>query len=51
MRFFAQPMSAIGAVRKGGPRPVIDESKLFFEQAFADITVAAKKENSLVMLR
>jgi hypothetical protein len=30
---------------------VIDESKLFFEQAFADTTVAAKKENSLVMLR
>jgi hypothetical protein len=44
-------MSAIGAVRKGGPRPVIDESKLFFEQAFADITVAAKNENSLVMRR
>jgi hypothetical protein len=30
---------------------VIDESKLLFEQAFADITVAAEKENSLVMRR
>jgi hypothetical protein len=29
VRLFAQPMSAIGAGRKGGPRPVIDESKLF----------------------
>jgi Alginate export len=49
VRFFAQPMSAIEAGRNGGPRPVIDESKLWFEQAFADITVAAEKENSLVM--
>jgi hypothetical protein len=32
-------------VGKGGRRPVIDESKLFFERAFADITVAAEKEN------
>jgi hypothetical protein len=50
VRFFAQRMSAIEAGRKGGPRPVIDESKLFFEQASADIT-AAEKENSLVMRR
>src|SRR5215831_13521335 len=49
VRFFIQPMSAIEAGRKGGPRPVIDESKLWFEQAFADITVAGEKENSLVM--
>jgi Alginate export len=49
VRFFMQPMSAIEAGRKGGPRPVIDESTLFFEQAFVDITVAAEKENSLVM--
>jgi Alginate export len=49
LRFFVQPMSAIEAGRKGGPRPVIDESKLFFEQAFADITVTADKENSLVI--
>jgi len=49
VRFFIQPMSAIEAGRKGGPRPVIDESKLFFEQAFVDITVAPEKENSLVM--
>jgi hypothetical protein len=49
VRFFVQLMSAIEAGRKGGPRPVIDESKLFFEQAFVDITVAADKEDSLVM--
>jgi hypothetical protein len=45
-------MSAIEAGRKGGPRPVIDESKLWFEQAFADITLMKKaeaKEKSLVM--
>jgi len=38
--------------RNGGPRPVIDESKLWFKQAFADITLmkgADGKENSLVM--
>jgi hypothetical protein len=49
VRFFVQPMSAIEAGRNSGPRPAIDESRLFFEQAFADITVAAKKENSLVV--
>jgi hypothetical protein len=61
-RFFAQFTSAIEAGRNGGPRPIIDESKLWFEQAFADITLAkgaeakgaqAKgaeaKENSLVL--
>jgi hypothetical protein len=51
VRFFAQPMSATAVRRQGGPRPVIHESKLFFQQAFADITVAAEKENSPVMRR
>jgi len=37
--------------KKGRPRPVIDASKLFFEPTFANITVAAEKENSLVMRR
>lgn len=36
IRFFAQLTSNIEAGRNGGPRPVIDESKLWFEQAFAD---------------
>jgi hypothetical protein len=52
IRFFAQLTSDIEAGRNGGPRPVIDESKLWFEQAFADITLAKGadgKENSLVM--
>jgi hypothetical protein len=52
IRFFAQLASNIEAARNGGPRPVIDESKLWFEQAFADITLARgaeAKETSLVM--
>jgi alginate export protein len=52
VRFFVQPMSAIEVGRNGGPRPVIDESKLWFEQAFADVTLekgAKEKENSLVI--
>ncbi|HZF39782.1 MAG TPA: alginate export family protein [Blastocatellia bacterium] len=52
LRFFAQLTSNIEAGRNGGPRPVIDESKLWFKQAFADITLmkgADGKENSLVM--
>jgi hypothetical protein len=52
VRFFAQLTSDIEAGRHGGPRPVIDETKLWFEQAFADITLAKGadgKENSMVM--
>jgi hypothetical protein len=52
IRFFAQLTSAIEVGRNGGPRPVIDESKLWFEQAFADVTLekgADEKENSLIM--
>jgi hypothetical protein len=52
IRFFAQLTSNIEAGRNGGPRPVIDESKLWFEQAFADITLAKGaegRETSLVM--
>jgi Alginate export len=52
IRFFTQLTSDIEAGRNGGPRPVIDESKLWFEQAFADIALAKGaegKENSLVM--
>jgi hypothetical protein len=54
LRFFVQLTSNIENGRNGGPRPVIDESKLWFKQAFADITLSKgeekeKKENSLVM--
>jgi hypothetical protein len=52
IRFFAQLTSNIEAGRRGGPRPVIDESKLWFAQAFADITLATEaegKEKSLVI--
>jgi alginate export protein len=37
LRFFVQLTSAIEAGRSGGPRPVTDESKLFFEEGFADL--------------
>src|SRR5262249_17142479 len=40
IRFFAQLTSNLEEGRNGGPRPVIDESKLWFKQAFADITLA-----------
>jgi hypothetical protein len=52
VRFFTQLTSNIEAGRNGGPRPIIDESRLWFQQAFADITLAKGadgKENSLVM--
>jgi Alginate export len=52
IRFFAQLTSNLEEGRNGGPRPVIDESKLWFKQAFADITLAKgaeEKKNSLVM--
>jgi len=52
IRFFAQITSNLEEGRNGGPRPVIDESKLWFKQAFADITLAKgaeEKKNSLVM--
>lgn len=52
VRFFAQLTSNIEAGRNGGPRPVIDESKLWFQQAFADIALTKEadgKENSLTL--
>ena len=49
IRAFAQLTSAFDAGQNGGPRPVIDESMLFFEQAFADVAVKAQDENSLVV--
>src|SRR5262245_3630615 len=48
-RVFAQLMSAIEAGRNGGPRPVIDESKLFFVEAFVEITLAKNEQSSLVL--
>lgn len=52
IRFFTQLTSDIEAGRNGGPRPFIDESRLWLEQAFADITLAIGPEGktgSLVM--
>jgi hypothetical protein len=58
VRFFVQLTNNLEMGRNGGPRPVIDESKLWFEQAFADIILkkgteekkgAEKKKDSLVM--
>lgn len=49
VRVFVQVTSNIEAARNGGPRPAIDESKLFFEQAFADIVLSNKRKKSLVL--
>ena len=49
VRLFVQLTSDIEAGRNGGPRPVIDESKLFFEEAFADITLSKEPGDKLVL--
>jgi hypothetical protein len=49
IRLFVQLTSDIEAGRNGGPRPVIDESKLFFEEAFADITLSNEPGDKLVL--
>jgi hypothetical protein len=49
LRLFVQLTSDIEAGRNGGPRPVIDESKLFFEEAFADIALSKEQGDRLVL--
>ena len=49
IRLFVQLTSDIEVGRNGGPRPVIDESKLFFEEAFADITLSRVASDKLVL--
>jgi hypothetical protein len=49
IRMFVQLTNDIEAGRNGGPRPVIDESKLFFEEAFADITLSKEPGDQLVL--
>jgi len=49
VRLFVQLTSDIEAGRKGGPRPLIDESKLFFEEAFADVTLSKEPGEKLVL--
>ncbi len=52
LRFFVQLTSNVEVGRSGGPRPAIDESRLWFEQAFADFTLAKgeeAKQQALVM--
>ncbi len=49
IRFFVQLTSDIEAGRTGGPRPVTDESKLFFEEGFADITLSKARNNTVVL--
>jgi hypothetical protein len=49
IRLFVQLTSGIEAGRTGGPRPAIDESKLFFEEAFADITFSKEPSDKLVL--
>ena len=45
VRFFVQLTSDFVFGRNGGPRP-IDESRLFFENGFADITLSKRREQS-----
>jgi Alginate export len=49
IRFFVQLTSDIEAGRNGGPRPVIDESKLFFEEGFVDVVLSKARKESLVL--
>jgi hypothetical protein len=49
IRLFLQLTSDIEAGRTGGPRPVIDESRLFFEEAFADFALSKEPSNKLVL--
>jgi len=49
IRFFVQLTSDIEAGRNGGPRPVIDESKLFFEEGFVDVVLSKAGRQSLVL--
>src|SRR5258706_12546946 len=46
IRFFAQLTSDIEAGRTGGPRPVPDDSKLFFQEGVPDITLAEASNQS-----
>jgi len=50
IRFFGQLTSAIEAGRNGGPRPMIDEAKLWVEEGFADIALI-KSENASLTIR
>jgi alginate export protein len=49
IRLFAEITSDIEAGRVGGPRPVTDESRLFFEEAFADITLSKGRRAQLAL--
>jgi hypothetical protein len=49
VRFFVQLTSALGFGEKGGPRPVIDESRFFVESGFADITLSNRRNRSTTL--
>jgi hypothetical protein len=49
IRLFVQLTSDIEEGRNGGPRPVIDESKLFLEEAFADVALSKVPSDKLVL--
>ena len=49
VRLFAELTSDLEDGRVGGPRPVTDQSTLFFEEAFADITLSKRAHAQLVM--
>lgn len=49
VRFFVQLTSDIQAGRNGGPRPVIDESRLFLEQSFVDLALFRTRKKSMTL--
>jgi hypothetical protein len=49
IRFFVQLTSDTEAGRNGGPRPVTDKSKLFFEEACVDVTLSKARNDSAVL--
>jgi len=49
LRFFGQVTSAIEVGRDGGPRPFIDEARLWLEEAFVDINALKSDDTSLTL--
>jgi hypothetical protein len=49
IRFFAQLTNNMVAGRNGGPRPQLDEARLFLEEAFVDINLTKPHDNALTL--
>ena len=49
VRFFVQLTNNMETGERGGPRPQLDEAKLFLEQAFVDIHIAKPHDSALTL--